>query len=44
VLLGEQGDESLDAEELAELAGAIPWEILTAINTRVPRLYRSGSG
>jgi alanine racemase len=44
VLLGEQGDESLDAEELAELAGAIPWEILTAINTRVPRLYRSGLG
>jgi alanine racemase len=44
VLLGEQGEESIGAEELAERAGAIPWEILTAINTRVPRLYRGGSG
>jgi alanine racemase len=44
VLLGEQEDDSLDACELAELAGAIPWEILTAINTRVPRLYRGRSG
>jgi alanine racemase len=40
VLLGEQEGEAISAEELAELAGAIPWEILTAINTRVPRLYR----
>lgn len=43
VLLGEQGGETITAEELAERAGAIPWEILTAINTRVPRIYRGAS-
>ncbi len=39
VLLGRQGDEEVTAGELAERAGTIPWEILTGINTRVPRLY-----
>ena len=39
VLLGGQGDQRITAEELAEHAGTIPYEILTGINTRVPRLY-----
>jgi alanine racemase len=39
VLIGEQGDARVTVEELAEWAGTIPYEILTAINDRVPRLY-----
>jgi alanine racemase len=38
-LLGESGSEKITAEDLAEWAGTIPYEILTNINTRVPRLY-----
>jgi alanine racemase len=44
VLLGEQGDEAISAEELARLAGTIGYEILTNINSRVPRTYRRGQG
>ena len=39
VLIGEQDGERLTVEELAAWAGTIPYEILTAINDRVPRLY-----
>ena len=39
VLIGEQGDERITVEDLAEWAGTIPYEVLTNINTRVPRLY-----
>jgi alanine racemase len=39
VLIGEMGSESITAEDLAGWAGTIPYEILTNINTRVPRLY-----
>jgi len=39
VLIGEQGDARVTVEELAEWAGTIPYEILTAINARVPRIY-----
>jgi len=42
VLLGEQDGERICAEELADRAGLTPYEVLTAINTRVPRLYRGG--
>ncbi len=38
VLLGRQGDESIDAEEWARRAGTITWEILCAIGARVPRV------
>jgi alanine racemase len=37
VLLGRQGDETVSAAELAELAGTIPYEIVTRIGERVPR-------
>jgi len=39
ILLGESGGERITAEDLAEWAGTIPYEILTNINTRVPRIY-----
>jgi len=42
VLIGEMGSESITAEDLAGWAGTIPYEILTNINTRVPRLYIRG--
>ena len=39
-LIGQQGDYQITAEDLARWAGTIPYEILTNINTRVPRVYR----
>jgi alanine racemase len=39
ILLGESEGERITVEDLAEWAGTIPYEILTNINTRVPRLY-----
>ena len=39
VLIGEQGDARVTVEELAEWAGTIPYEILTAVSDRVPRVY-----
>lgn len=39
ILVGESEDVSITFEELAAWAGTIPYEILTNINTRVPRLY-----
>jgi alanine racemase len=38
VLLGSQGSETIDAWDLADLCGTVPWEILCAIGPRVPRL------
>jgi len=42
VLLGRSGGEKIDALELAERAGTIPYEILTRLGNRVVRVYRSG--
>ncbi len=39
ILLGESDGERISAEDLAQWAGTIPYEVLTNINTRVPRLY-----
>jgi alanine racemase len=39
ILLGEAAGERITVEDLAEWAGTIPYEILTNINTRVPRVY-----
>jgi len=39
VIIGTQGGERVDADELAELADTISWEILAGISARVPRLY-----
>jgi alanine racemase len=40
ILLGEQDGQSISAQDLADWAGTIPYEILTNINTRVPRIYQ----
>jgi alanine racemase len=39
ILIGESDTEVITCEELADWAGTIPYEILTNINTRVPRIY-----
>lgn len=39
LLIGESDGVAITVEDLAEWAGTIPYEILTNINTRVPRLY-----
>ncbi len=41
VLIGEMEGESITVEDLAAWAGTIPYEILTNINTRVPRVYKA---
>lgn len=40
VALGSQGGEEIRARELATQAQTIPWEILTNIGARVPRVYK----
>jgi alanine racemase len=39
VLLGADGGTVITCEDLAQWAGTIPYEVLTNINTRVPRVY-----
>ena len=39
VLIGRHGNSEIRCEDLAEWAGTVPYEILTNINTRVPRIY-----
>jgi len=41
ILLGSDGKNEITCEEMAKWAGTIPYEILTNINTRVPRIYLS---
>jgi alanine racemase len=44
VILGEQagalGQDVISAQEIADIEGTIPWEVLTSISRRVPRFYR----
>ena len=39
ILIGGSGETAITCEDLAHWAGTIPYEILTNINTRVPRIY-----
>jgi alanine racemase len=39
VLIGTDGGETVTCEDVAAWAGTIPYEVLTSINTRVPRVY-----
>lgn len=39
VLVGRQGRDCITAVELAAWAGTIPWEAMTSITKRVPRVY-----
>jgi alanine racemase len=41
VALGSQGHEEIQARELATQAHTIPWEILTNVGARVPRMYKN---
>jgi alanine racemase len=38
-LLGADGDELITCEHIADWAGTIPYEVLTNLNTRIPRVY-----
>ena len=40
VVIGKQGGEEISAEEFAEKAGTINYEIVTRINTVIPRIYK----
>ncbi len=44
VAVGEQrgplGRDEITVREIAELAGLIPWDVMTSISRRVPRFYR----
>lgn len=42
VLVGAQGDATIPVEAVAHAAGTIPYEILTGLNERIPRVYRGG--
>ena len=39
VLIGRQGNEEITADEIAEKAHTISYEILLSISDRVPRVY-----
>jgi alanine racemase len=39
VILGKQGNEQITAEDIAQILKTIPYEILTSVGARIPRLY-----
>jgi alanine racemase len=39
VLIGRQGQQKVTAEELADLSGTIPYEIVCGLGNRIPRIY-----
>lgn len=43
VLLGEQAGLKIDVHELARARNTIPWEVLTCMSHRIPRVYHAGS-
>jgi alanine racemase len=40
VLIGRQGKEKITAQDIAEMTGTIPYEVLTSIGKRVKRVYK----
>jgi alanine racemase len=40
VLYGRQGEAEISIAEAAEMAGTIPYELMTSLTARVPRVYR----
>lgn len=40
VLIGRQGKQRITAEELADLSGTIPYEIVCGFGNRIPRIYK----
>ena len=43
VLIGEQGQERITADDIAVKIGTIPYEVLCGISSRVPRVYQEGA-
>jgi len=39
VFIGSQGGDTIDAREMAETIGSIPWEIVCRVGTRIERVY-----
>ncbi len=44
VLVGRQGDQEISLAEFSRAADTIPWETLTSVTKRVPRLYKTALG
>ncbi len=44
VLVGTSGGESITVEAVAAAAGTIPYEVLTGLNARIPRVYGRPTG
>jgi alanine racemase len=44
VLVGEQAPEQISIVEFSDWAETIPWETLTSVTKRVPRVYRTSLG
>lgn len=44
ILVGRQGSNEISLAEFSACADTIPWEVLTSITKRVPRLYRTSLG
>jgi alanine racemase len=43
VLIGRQGREFIGVAELARLRNTIPWEVVTSMSFRLPRVYHAAS-
>jgi len=39
VIIGQQGEESLDVREIAASIGTIPYELLCRVGARIERVY-----
>jgi alanine racemase len=44
VLLGAQGEDRISARELARRRTTIPWEVLSSLARRLPRVYHAAAG
>jgi alanine racemase len=44
VLLGGTGSERIDVAALARARTTIPWEVVSAMSRRLPRVYDAASG
>ena len=44
VLVGRQGTAEITLAEFSKAADTIPWETLTSVTKRVPRVYRTALG
>ncbi len=40
VIIGAQGDDRIDAREMAASVGTIPWEVVCRVGTRIERVYQ----